>query len=307
MKRLLVVYNPRSSHYGRIRKGVIDVLKERKDWTLAKYEIGQMDVDENAVELAKIIQDGDLVIAAGGDGTAAATLNGVMMTKAKDVRFGVLGFGNFNDTARSFGEPKLEEILRREPTEVWPLECRINGKLWRYGMCYVTVGMFAVACGVFDHPKTRHALRKGNKRVTFSIGVLARWWLKCRKMQKFLPEKFELVNSSDEAVEVKGASDYLAVNGLTVAKLMKGGRWFMKPDVFLSKTGRLTRFGGLFGFMSRSVLRKVPGVDSDYDKLVFAEPTEVMVQAEGEYERIADVTTIEIRKSKKPLLAIMRK
>ena len=306
MKRLVLVYNPRSSHYGRINRDVIGVLKAEEGLGLAHFKIAQASVDVNAANLAKVLRDGDLVVAAGGDGTAAAAMNGVMLSKVKDVSFSTLGFGNFNDTARTFGEPRLKEILHGDATEVWPLECLVNGKHWRYGMCYFTVGMFAVACGVFDHPKTRHALRKGNKRVTFSMGVLAHWWLKCRKSEEFLPAEFLLGGASGEAVKVKGASDYLAINGLSVARIMHGGKWFLGEREFLSKTGELTKFGKLAGFMARSVLKRVPGIESEYDKLVFAKAASVMIQAEGEYEKFADVRTIEIRKATKPLRAVMK-
>ncbi len=306
MKRLIIVYNPKSSHYRRISRDVIEVLRKQKGWVLAKYEVEQIDVNENAAKLAAMIQDGDLVIAAGGDGTASAALNGVMMTKAKNVRFSTLGFGNFNDTARTFGEPKLEEILNGEASEVWPLECLINGKHWRYGMCYFTAGMFAEACPVFDHPKTRHALRRGNKRVTFSIGVLARWWLKCHK-DKFLPEEFGLGDSSREFVRCVDMSDYLAVNGLTVARIMRGGKWYLDSKNFLSETAQLTKFWKLAKFMLASVFKRVPGSESDYDCLAFKKPAKIMVQAEGEYVRMENVRTLEVRKSAKPLLAVMKK
>lgn len=306
MKRVVIVYNPRSSHYKRISRDVIAVLQQHKDWQVAKYEIEPIDVNENAANLAAVLHDGDLVISAGGDGTASASLNGVMVTKAKNVRFSVLGFGNFNDMARSFGEPKLEEILEGDATEVWPLECLVNGKHWRFGMCYFTAGMFAEACPVFDHPKTRHALRRGNKRVTFSMGVLARWWLKCHK-NHFLPEEFGLGDSSREFVRRAGMSDYLAVNGLSVARIMKGGDWFKKPDTFLSSTAQLTKFWKLVSFMLRSVFKRVPGAESDYDCLGFKKPANIMVQAEGEYMRMTGVKTLEVRKAKHSVLAVMKK
>ena len=280
MKRVVIVYNPRSSHYKRISRDVIAVLRQRKDWQVAKYEIEPVDVNENALKLAEILHDGDLVISAGGDGTASAALNGVMQTKAKDVRFSVLGFGNFNDMARSFGEPKLDEIL--------------DG------------GMFAEACPVFDHPKTRHALRRGNKRVTFSMGVLARWWFKCHK-NHFLPEEFGLGDSSREFVRRANMSDYLAVNGLSVARIMKGGEWFKRPDAFLSSTAQLTKFWKLVSFMLRSMFKRVPGAESDYDCLGFKKPANIMVQAEGEYMKMTSVKTLEVRKAKRSILAVMKK
>ena len=305
MKRLILIYNPRSSHFLQVKKDVVDKLRGLKGWMIGKYEVADTDVDDNAKRLSKLLQDDDLVIAAGGDGTANIAVNGIMQADCKGVKLGVLGYGNFNDSARSFGKPSVEDILNKDAVEVWPLECKINGKHWRYASCYFTIGMFAEACEVFDNPKTRKTLRKGKKSVFYSIRVLASWWFKERKKRRFMPE-FGLGNSSDEYVPSNGASDYLALNGKTAAKMMKGGKYFLQKDEFLSATGTLTKFWRLIIFMARSILRRVPGTESDYDRLVFRKPAKMMFQAEGEYKMISDVSMVEIKKSTKPLLVIMK-
>ena len=120
-----------------------------------------------------------------------------------------------------------------------------------------------------------------------------------------MPE-FSLGNSSEEYVESRGSSDYMAVNGKTVAKMMKGGKYCLEKEQFLSATGRMTKFWPLIGFMCRSILKRVPGTESDYDRLVFRKPTKMMFQAEGEYKKISDVTMVEVKKANKPLLVIMK-
>ena len=304
MKRLIVVYNPRSSHYGRVQKDVLNKTRSLRGWMVGKFEIADTNVNDNVERLAKILRDGDLVISAGGDGTATITANGILLSEAKGVRMGVLGYGNFNDMARSFGVMKFEDIVKGEAKEVWPLECRINRKHWRYGVCYFTVGMFAEACAVFDNPKTRKALRSGRKRTTFSLSVLVHWWLKWHR-KKWLP-RFVLGNSSNEFIECLEASDYMAVNGKTVAKIMRGGKYFLQKDGFLSAMGKMNKFWPLFAMMTRSVFHRVPGVESDYDELIFKKPGRMMFQAEGEYKMISDVEKVEIRKATEPLLVIMK-
>ena len=307
MKKLIIVYNPRSSHFWQVEKHVIIPSRQLKGWMVGKFEVQPTIVDENAQRLASIIRDGDLVVAAGGDATATISVNAVMLSKAKNVRLGVLGFGNFNDVARCFGNLEFEDVLKHadEPQAVFPLECSVNGAHWRYGMCYFTIGMFAEACSVFDHPKTRKHLQKKSKRHTvFSLWTLAWWWLKNHRRQ-FMPT-FELGNSSEEYVKCEKRSDYLAVNGITVAKLMKGGKWYLQDTEFLSSTGRLTRFFRLVPFMLKSMWRRVPGITSDFDQIIFNEPADVMLQAEGEYKKLEAVELIEIRKSRKPIMAIMK-
>jgi hypothetical protein len=305
MKRLFIVYNPRSSHYGQVKSEVIDQLRKLKGVMIGKFEVAPTNVDDNARKLARVLSNGDLVIAAGGDGTANIVINGIMLSRAQNVKLGVIGYGNFNDVARTFGNLKLNDILQGHVKRVYPLECRINGKHWRFGMCYFTLGMFAEACAVFDKPRTRKTLRKGGRKTIFSLMTLAKWWFKNRR-RVFLPESFQLGDSSEEFVERKKMSDYMAVNGRTVAKIMKGSDWYLKEGSFLSMTGRLTKFGKLTKMMMRSMLKRVPGAESDYDCLVFPEATKVMVQAEGEYKMISGVRTVEISKVSKPLLVVTK-
>ena len=304
MKRLFIVYNPRSSHYEQVKTDIIDRLKGLKGVMVGKFEVEPTNVDDNARRLAKVLTTGDLVIAAGGDGTANIAVNGIMLSKAQNVKFGVIGYGNFNDVARTFGNLKLDDILRGHVKRVYPLECKINGKHWRFGMCYFTLGMFAESCAVYDEPKTRKALQKrGSRGLLFNVSTLANWWFREHK-KDFLPN-FALGSSSDEFIPSDGASDYMAVNGMTVAKMMKGGKWFMQDKYFLSYYGNMTKFGKLLSFMGKSIFGHIPGIETDYDCLSFAEPASLMVQAEGEYKRLEGVKKIEITKAKKPLLVVM--
>ncbi len=305
MKRLFVVYNPRSSHYAQVERDILDRMREMKGVVLGKFEVAPVSVDENAKRLAKILTSGDLVIAAGGDGTANVAINGIMLSKAQNVKFGVIGYGNFNDVARTFGNLKLDDILRGKVRRVYPLECKINGKHWRFGMCYFTMGMFAEACAVFDNPKTRKTLRKGGRKTIFSLFSLMKWWLK-NKRRKFLPEVFHLGDSSEDFAECKNVSDYMAVNGRSVARIMKGSNWHENDSEFLSMTGQMTKFRKLMPMMMKSMVKRIPGMESDYDCIVFPTPTKVMIQAEGEYKMLSGVRTVEISKVGKPILVVTK-
>ena len=305
MKRLFIVYNPRSSHYEQVKRDVIDRLRDLRGVLVGKFEVAPTNVDDNAKRLAKVLSSGDLVIAAGGDGTANIAINGIMLSRAQNVKFGVIGYGNFNDVARTFGNLKLDDILKGHVKRVYPLECKINGKHWRFGMCYFTLGMFAEACACFDAPKTRKTLRKGGRKTIFSLLTLAKWWFKNHR-RNFLPEAFVLGDSSEDFMECKNVSDYMAVNGRSVAKIMKGSDWYLKDGAFLSMTGQMTKFRKLVPMMLKSMFKRVPGTESDYDCIVFPKATKVMVQAEGEYKMISGVRTVEIAKVGKPLLVVAK-
>jgi len=112
-QRILVAYNPRSSKCKLIRKEVIDVLQSERGVIFGKYEVIRANVDENAKRLAKVLCDGDLVISAGGDGTATMVLNAVILSKKK-VRMAVLPYGNFNDLARELRCRNVLQVLESD-------------------------------------------------------------------------------------------------------------------------------------------------------------------------------------------------
>ena len=57
MRRLFVVYNPRSSQFSDVKKSVLGRLKNFKGYLIGKYEVKPTDVDKNAEEFAKILKD----------------------------------------------------------------------------------------------------------------------------------------------------------------------------------------------------------------------------------------------------------
>ena len=126
------------------------------------------------------------------------------------------------------------------------------------------------------------------------------------RRRQFMPEKFALGDASEEFIECKKVSDYMAVNGKTVAKIMKGTDTSAKSKHFLSMTGQMTKLRKLTPMMMRSVFKKIPGTESEYDCLVFPEASEIMIQAEGEYKKFAGVRTVEIAKTEKPLLVVSK-
>ncbi len=296
MKRIVVVYNPRSSHAGEVEREVLRKLDET-----ARYEVADTDVDDNAKKLAKVIRDGDLVISAGGDATAVIGINGVMLSE-KDATFAALPYGNFNDTARGLGWKRgrwsIEEVLRGETKKAWPLEMLIDGEHWRYDLAYFTVGMFAEATEIFDNPKYRVKLRTGRKSMVFSWGILVKWWMMNRR-RRFLPKEYVV-----DGVELKNTTDYVALNSTSMARVMRGKRWFLGQN-FLRKVGELSGIFGLAGMMVPSVLRIVPGEEVSQSVVEFGEPKEVMVQGGGEYKRIK-LKKFEVRKEK-CLKVLMRK
>jgi hypothetical protein len=304
---------------------------------VGKYEVKPTNVDQNATDLAKILKNDDLVIAAGGDATGVIAANAIL-NSGKDATLAVLPYGNFNDLSRTLGTNSLDDILgtngqmpfsraasgrpvatggRRSSspcqapdslekwhfdhsyTKYYPLEILVDGAHFRYATCYVTIGMTAEAVQIYDSPKMRKKLKTNFGRKISSYTNLASWYFKNRHQKQFIPE-FKL---NDKLQPIK-TSDYAAVNGRYMARVMKGGEDYKNPKIFRSETDRLTNFWRLFKLMFKSVLFRTPGTDTEGDILEFIQPATVKLQAEGESCTLKDVKKIEIRKSQKCLKVI---
>lgn len=301
MKRLLVVYNLKSSRFKDVEREVLVNLRNLNGYMIGKYEIQRIGVNKNAEQFAKLVEDGDLVLSVGGDATAVISANGIIKS-GKDAKLAVLPYGNFNDLARTLGAKKLEDVFKGKTRKMWPLEILVDGKHFRYATCYVTIGMTAEAVELFDDSKVRKKLQKGHKSSWRSYFSLMRWYFKNRHKKVFLPE-FKL----NGKLMHKKTSDYAAVNGRKMCRVMKGNECFLTPKTFRHMTGKLVNLWNLTKLMTRSILVRVPGCDTTGDVLEFVKPSTVEVQAEGEYQVFTNISKIEIRKSDKPLKVVMKK
>lgn len=271
MKRIIIVYNPRSSKAKLVEREVFEVVRKVSGVIVGKYEILPSGVEENIKKLAKILDENDLVVAAGGDATALIALNGCMKS-GKKVIFSALSLGNFNDTAATLGDLEFSEVVQKfldqETKEFYPLKILIDGEEFRYAAGYVTVGMFAKATEIFDEKKNRRELQKG-KRKSYSYLKLAGWYFKHRK-EEFLSEEL---------------TDYVAFNGRKMAGIMRGKDWFLGSR-FLFFKGDLSGILRLGKFMAKSILSRVPGEEVLRKEIDFEEKSEIMVQTEGEAKKI---------------------
>lgn len=283
MRRLLVIYNHSSSNFCRVKSEVLDKLPKLKGYIICKYVIKKTNFDDNVNTLSKLIKDNDLVVSAGGDATAAVTMNAIIKS-GKDATLSVLPYGNFNDFARTTSGPAQDHY--------YPLAIFVNGKLWRYASSYVTIGMMADAVEIFNSTKIRKKLQKGRRSHWRSYLYLASWYFKNRHQKTFLPD-FTL-NGQKPA---KKASDYIAFNGSSMASIMKTAASFHDPKVFHSGVKYLTSFWRLFNFMTKSILRHVPCGETTLDSIKFANPSTITIQAEGEPRTFTNVKTIEVKKT----------
>lgn len=162
--------------------------------------------------------------------------------------------------------------------------------------------------------------------------MMAVFWYLRNKRRKFLPAA---VSGSEEASDVEGSgvsagveassgveisagvevrlngellagetTDYLAVNGPTVSRLMKGGKWYLSGEGFGSGAKRLGKFWKMVGFGLRSVFFGLRLSETKKDVLEFSRPSEVEIQAEGEYQSLTGVSRIEFRKAERGMKVV---
>lgn len=187
----------------------------------------------------------------------------------------------------------------RPTSKLYPLEIIVDGKFFRYATCYVTIGMTAGAVELYNKPKMRKKLKKNFGRKVSSYTELASWYFKNRHKKQFLPE-FKL----NGVLQHKKTSDYAAINGRSMARIMKGGGNYKDPKIFRSETDRLTNFWRLAKLMVKSIFFRVPGSETTEDIIEFVKPATVEIQTEGESQEFQNIKKIEIRKSKKCLKII---
>ncbi len=303
MRKLLLVYNPRSSHHAAVEREVLVAARGLSGWMVGKYEIKPTNFNANVKELSRLLSDGDLLVALGGDGTATIAMNSILLS-GKDVAVSVLGYGNFNDIANLCGErrPKIgkaaenlarivERFSRGEMFALHPIEVKVNNGHWRYAPCYATAGMLAEATKILEEPQVRKKLKTGHESVWFSLRMAVKWYLKNHR-RKFLPE----CTLNGQKVSL-AATDYLVVNGPTLAEIMKGGDWWKDARDFGSSVQELGKFWKMVKFGWRSVRKGVPLQETQGDMIEFAQPSAVEMHVEGEYERLEEVKTLEVKKA----------
>ena len=279
--RVILVCNRKSTGYKRVEKEVVTPLREfilkQKGITFLRFDVESPTLEENAKRLANLIGDRDVVLVAGGDGTAGIGVNGIMQS-GKDAKFYVIPYGNFND---------IIQILRpNSGKKVYPIEALIDGKHFRYALAYFTVGMMAESTKIFDDEKVRRKLRKSKFNLIFSLKTLLMWFF---------------VNRKKDYITIDGQkySDILVVNGKNVARLMKGGEYYL-GETFLYTEQRLNNFFAMVFFMLQAMFSGIPGRKLKEKTIHFEEKQRIFIQSEGEYKDLV-VQEISFSKSNKSI------
>ena len=301
--RLVLVVNRRSSGYALVDKKIIRYidglnLSEKQRQT---YEIEPTNPLDNAKKMAKILQNNDIVLVAGGDGTAHIATNAIIISGKTGIKIKYTGFGNFNDYAHSFSRNHYKACIRaldeqQSKYSVKPLELSINGEFYRYIPLYATVGLTAEMAEIFEHPRIRGALKKTpgrNSRLALSLLAATRFYFNHRKEEDIHVEKIK-INGESVRVNPK-ITDLVFMNGPRMARIMRSQANKKAPEKFgfaALDSGKIIKnlpflVKGLFGFIPLKTAHEV--------EIILEKPQNLQIQIEGESTKLKNIKNISIR------------
>ncbi|MDR1032486.1 MAG: hypothetical protein LBL84_00550 [Candidatus Nomurabacteria bacterium] len=292
-RRVVFISNPRSSNYRKVEKRVLGILKQQPV-ELVEYKIVHTFFEDNVKRISKVLRSGDLVIAAGGDGTASIVGNGIMASGITDVRLGALGYGNFNDlaTALSGRTAKVSDVLDASKTvDFYPIEISVNGKHFRHSFMYADIGLVAGAVDEFEKAPERQRLRHGWSNQFLSFLALVPYYFKHKKHYK-LPKS---------SLGEHKLTDFFAINGERMAKFKIGRGFATVPGQFGVVSLNTSSLVRSLPFTIRSIRGHMPLKIVASDNVEFARPANLDFQSDGEYRKLEGVKTLRFEKSKTPI------
>ncbi|MDL2342387.1 MAG: diacylglycerol kinase family protein [Patescibacteria group bacterium] len=317
MERTLVIRNPACSHAEKVQHDVLNVLHdELPPANLTELWTPSANRAETIEAIAAVIQPGDRIIVAAGDGTGNAVANAYISAKAEGSRIAFLPYGNFNDMASTFTSkaarknPLLLLHSSAETVQVRPLSVSKNGEQFSYAMLYATVGWTALAAAMFDTSVTRQALQSGQATLTNSLRDIARMYFKTRS-SAFLPPFYR---DGDENLH-EHTTDIVSINGPVMARIIKSQERFYAQQQFLRTDLDVSRLSRNVPFLGKSALNfvlgsnfKLPGARIVEDSLRFSS-AELPVQLDGEFTLLPDVANLRLSKDQRvsaPTISIIK-
>ncbi len=301
--RLVLVVNRRSSGYALVEKKIVRYIDELNLSTKQRqaYEIEPTNPLDNAQKMAKILQNNDIILVAGGDGTAHIATNAILLSGKTGIKIKYTGFGNFNDYAHSFSRNHYKACIRaldeqKTKYAIKPLEMKVNGQFYRYIPLYATIGLTAEMAEIFEHPKVRGALKKTpgrNSRLILSLLAATRFYFNHRKEEN-IPIKEVKIDGSIVPHNHK-TTDLVFMNGPRMARIMRSrsNKKTLEDFGFVAlDSSKITKnlpflTKGLLGFIP---LRTVSDIE-----VTLGTPQNLQIQIEGESIKLDKVKDFSIR------------
>ena len=299
--RILAVYNEYSTRAHLADQGVRRPLE---DLGLSK---GQVEshilrfprVEDNIADLSELIREGDTILSVGGDGTYHTVGNAALRAALEGVRVGLVGYGNFNDGARTFNQledlrnplPLLDQNART--VDVHPIETMIDNELWRQAFLYMSIGRTAELAAIFNDPEVRSSLLSGESSMVKNFRRLISEYFRTRN-DGYIPPFCHL--GDDDTVH-SNVTDVVNVNGPIMARFARSGKDMHKTDAYIQSCLDISRLYPNLPFILKSLLGCMPGREIESDTMKFVDLSVVPLQADGESDRRKGVGTIRLQKT----------
>lgn len=303
-RRLVIAYNPHSSRAAEVQSSVFDRLSAA-GYHYDTIVVHQASLEDNVARLAPHIQSGDLILSAGGDGSAHAIFHTVMAANRPDVTLGFLAFGNFNDIPHTFNtQASLRDpvvfLNEAKPETVWPLEVTVDSRPLRNALLYVTIGWTARAASRFDDPRFRNKIKNARARLVESVWRLGWYYLRTRRLSLLPSFRYNDVSH-------KKTSDLIFANGPTVARLFRSNKRYYREEVFLYRKLDVRRLITNIPFLVSSLMGRMKGDEVTEAIVNFDMPSQVPIQCDGEVSILEECTRIQVKKAARSLTILVTK
>ena len=162
IRRILIVHSlhsTRANRYDLVRRDLAKLASER-GWGLNETMLDNLPYYAAVKKVLSELADGDLVVAAGGDGIAQVSFNAVYFAKSKpNIIFTTIPLGNGNDISRAFNGRRrsVGAILSQPVTDFYPLNVAADGKIVLTVASYVTFGATTVLVDYLNRENGRRA------------------------------------------------------------------------------------------------------------------------------------------------------
>ena len=162
VRRILIIHShhsTRASRYDLVRRD-LGRLAAIHGWEVDEVVLDNLPYYVAIKKVLSKLADGDLVIAAGGDGVAQVSFNAVYYAKSKsNIIFSTIPLGNGNDISRAFnGRHRSVGTITSQPiVDFYPLNVAVNGRIALTVASYVTFGATTVLVDYLNRDNGRRS------------------------------------------------------------------------------------------------------------------------------------------------------
>ncbi len=283
-RRNILIHNSHSTRAAKV-KGLLS----RLDSAEVSYETHMTPsphAEDNIDWMANLVQSGDRIFSAAGDGTASQMGEGILHSGADDIEVGLGPYGGFNDGPASLGHVDVADFFngRVGTRELVPIDMEMDGEA-RKALFYITLGWTAGFAEQFM-TENREAMQKSHIKIVQQMSRAALYYAQHGRDK--LPE----FTVGDQDTTRFDASDVLVRSSPVMAKMIRG-RDFMSESQFGFRELNVGNLAKNIPYLYDSVVRgQTPDTPVERTTLKFTDPATFYLMRDGESELVHDVKSL---------------